>query len=67
MNNEQRFFKELQALEPVEYSAPLTKKEREQIFWDIANGHYAEPYTELVKRIEYAHGIGVKHARTKAG
>lgn len=63
MNNEKQFFKDLAALEKVEYSAPLTRAEAKQIFWDVADGNYPDPYFELVRRIEYAHGIGVKDAR----
>ena len=66
MNNEKQFFKDLASLEKVEYSAPLSEAEAEQIYWDVANGRYAKPLIELVRRIEYAHGIGVKDARSKA-
>lgn len=61
MNNEKAFFQELLKLEKIQPSAPLTKAEARQIFWDVAEGNYADPYFELVRRIEYAHGIGVYH------
>lgn len=63
MNNEKQFFKDLAALEKVEYSPPLTKQELRQILWDVCDGKYEDPYLELARRIEYAHGIGVKDAR----
>lgn len=66
MNNEKQFFKDLASLEKVEYSPPLTDAELTQIFWDVSNGNYEHPYFELARRIEYAHGIGVKNARSKA-
>lgn len=59
MNNEKEFFKELLKLEKVQTSMPLTEAEAEQLYWDVANGRYAKPLMELVRRIEYAHGIGV--------
>ena len=61
MNNEKEFFQELLKLEKIQHSAPLTKAEARQIFWDVADGHYPDPFFELVRRIEYAHGIGVYH------
>lgn len=63
MNNEKQFFKDLATLEKVEYSAPLSEKEAEQIYWDVANGRHPKPLMELVRRIENAHGIGIKNAR----
>lgn len=63
MNNEKQFFKDLAMLEKVEYSAPLSEAEAEQIYWDVANGRHPKPLMELVRRIENAHGIGVKNAR----
>jgi hypothetical protein len=61
MNNEQEFFSELLKLEKIQLSTPLTKAEARQIFWDVADGHHSDPFFELVRRIEYAHGIGVYH------
>jgi hypothetical protein len=61
MKNEQEFFKELLKLEKIQHSTPLTEAEAEQLYWDVANGRYAKPLLELVRRIEYAHGIGVYH------
>ena len=66
MNNEQRFFKELLALEHIEYSPQLSKQEIVQIFWDVVHGNYPDPVIEFARRIEYAHLIGVKNARSKA-
>jgi hypothetical protein len=63
MSNEQQFFKDLLMFEKVEYSAPLTKEEVHQIYFDVASKSYPEPLLELVRRIENAHGIGVKDAR----
>ena len=61
MNNEQQFFKDLLKLEKIKPSEPLTEAELEKIFWDVANGRHAQPFIELARRIEYAHGIGVYH------
>ena len=66
MSNEKEFFKALLALEKIEYSPQLTKNEIKQIFWDVAYGNYADPVFEFARRIENAHGIGVKNARSKA-
>jgi hypothetical protein len=63
MNNETEFFRELAKLEKLEYSPPLTDAEAEQIFWDVSNGRHPKPLMEFVRRIENAHGIGVKNAR----
>lgn len=61
MNNEKEFFQELLKLEKIQPSTPLSEKELETIFWDVANGRHAKPFIELARRIEYAHGIGVYH------
>lgn len=63
MNNESQFFRDLAKLEQLEYSDPLSEAEAEQIYWDVANGRHPKPLMELVRRIENAHGIGVKNAR----
>lgn len=64
-NNEKQFFKDLAELEPVEYSLPLTVKEIEQIYFDVATQARRNPLIEFVRRIENAHGIGVKNGRIK--
>jgi hypothetical protein len=48
-------------MEKVRPSTPLTNEEARKIFWEVAEGRYSEPYLELVRRIELAHGIGVHH------
>lgn len=64
MNNEKQFFTDLAKLEKVEYSAPLTKEEIEQIYFDVAAQNRPNPLLDFVRRIENAHGIGVKDARS---
>jgi hypothetical protein len=64
MNNESQFFRDLAKLETVEYSPPLTQAEIRQIYWDVADCKHAEPLMEFVRRIEHAHGIGVKKCKT---
>jgi len=65
-SNERQFFENLAKLEKVEYSAPLTIKEIEAIYFDIATQSRPNPLIDFVRRIEHAHGIGVKNARSKA-
>jgi hypothetical protein len=64
MNNESQFFRDLARLETVEYSPPLTRAEIRQIYWDVADGKHTDPLLELARRIEHAHGIGVKKCKT---
>ena len=65
-SNEKQFFKDLANLEKVEYSAPLTIQEIEAIYFDVAMQARPNPLIDFVRRIEHAHGIGVKDARSKA-
>lgn len=65
-NNEKAFFDGLRELEDIEVSPPLEPSEIMQIYLDVSR-KYAQRVQlfEFVKRIEQAHGIGVKHGRTK--
>lgn len=65
-SNEKQFFKDLAKLEKVEFSPPLTRKEIYQIYWDVSTQHIPDPLIEFARRIETAHGIGVKDARSEA-
>ena len=53
-------------MEDIEVSPPLEPFEIMQIYMDVSR-KYAQRVQlfEFVKRIEQAHGIGVKHGRTK--
>ena len=64
MNNEAAFFASILELEDITVSEPLSHSEIMQIYEDVAR-HYRSGMQlfEFVKRIENAHGIGVKHAR----
>ena len=61
MNNEQIFFKNLLNMEMTPYSVPLTEKEVERIYLDVATKDYEKPLFEFAKRLEQAHLIGVYH------
>jgi hypothetical protein len=65
-NNEKAFFDGLREMEDIDISPPLEPFEIMQIYMDVAR-KYAQRVQlfEFVKRIEQAHGIGVKHGRTK--
>ena len=67
-NNEKAFFETLKAIEEIEVSAPLAPDEIMQIYADV-NRRYPQRVQlfEFVKRIEQAHGIGVKNGRSKIG
>jgi hypothetical protein len=58
-DNEKQFFNELAKLEKIQHSEPLTIKEIEQIYFDIAVQKSVTPLIDFVRRIEQAHGIGV--------
>jgi hypothetical protein len=58
-NNEKQFFNELAKLEKIQHSEPLTIKEIEQIYFDVAIQKSVTPLIDFVRRIEQAHGIGV--------
>lgn len=60
-NNEKQFFKDLLSLEKIERSNPLSEKEIEAIYYDVARQCLESPLFEFVRRIEQAHGIGVYH------
>lgn len=65
-SNEKAFFDGLREMEDIEVSPPLEPFEIMQIFLDVARNYRASAQLyEFVKRIEQAHGIGVKHGRTK--
>ena len=64
-SNEKQFFKDLASLEKIEYSEPLSIKEIEQIYYDVSAKAHISPLIEFVRRIENAHGIGLKHGRVK--
>jgi hypothetical protein len=61
MNNEKEFFSELLKLEKIQPSLPLTIKEIEAIYFDVTMQKSISPLVDFVRRIEYAHGIGVYH------
>jgi hypothetical protein len=65
-NNEKAFFDGLKEMEDIEVSPPLEPFEIMQIYMDVSRkyAHRVQLF-EFVKRIEQAHGIGVKHGRTK--
>ena len=66
VNNEKAFFDGLREMEDIEVSPPLEPFEIMQIFLDVARNYRSSAQLyEFVKRIEQAHGIGVKHGRTK--
>jgi len=65
-NNEKAFFDGLREMEDIEVSPPLEPFEIMQIYQDVARNYRQQVQLfEFVKRIEQAHGIGVKHGRTK--
>ena len=63
-DNEKAFFDALLRMEKIEYSAPLTLREIEQIYFDVAVQKRPNPLIDFVRRIENAHGIGVKDAQS---
>lgn len=66
MNNEKAFFDGLREMEDIEVSPPLEPSEIMQIYMDVSRRYSQRVQLfEFVKRIEQAHGIGVKHGRTK--
>jgi len=65
-NNEKAFFDGLREMEDIEVSPPLDSSEIMQIYTDVSRNYkQGMQLFEFVKRIEQAHGIGVKHGRTK--
>jgi hypothetical protein len=66
VNNEKAFFDGLREMEDIEVSPPLEPFEIMQIYMDVSRKYSQRVQLfEFVKRIEQAHGIGVKHGRTK--
>lgn len=66
MNNEKAFFDTLKAIEEIEVSAPLEPDEVMQIYSDVSRRYPQRiQLFEFVKRIEQAHGIGVRNGRIK--
>lgn len=66
MNNEKAFFETLKAIEEIEVSAPLEPDEVMQIYSDVSRRYPQRiQLFEFVRRIEQAHGIGVKNGRIK--
>ena len=60
--NEKDFFRELARMEKIQPTSPLSDDEILQIYEDVArNCKQPMQLFEFVRRIEYAHLIGIEH------